>query len=319
MAWKVALATGLVVFPGMLLLIVLAFLWEWLDRKFVARLQNRHGPLHIGPAGMLQPVADFIKLLAKEDIEPAMADKAFFRVTPLLLLALPMTALLYVPMGGMSGLAHFQGDLILVMFILALVVMTIFFAGWGSADTFSIVGAMRSAIQMLAYEVPLNLALMGPVLAARSLSISDIVAWQSANGRWLILSQPLGFAVVVVSLMAELELTPFDIPEAETEIVAGWQTEFSGRKLALIRLGEDVELVLASSLLVALYLGGAAGPIPALGVLWFLIKAIVVVFLFSNLRAVFARFRIDQMVTWCWKYLVPAGIAQIIVTELMLI
>lgn len=308
----------MVIFPGILLLVVLAFLWEWLDRKFVARLQKRHGPLYTGPVGILQPVADFIKLLAKEDIEPIVADKTFFRVTPVLLLALPMVGLFFIPIASERGLAHFQGDLILVLFIFTLLVITIFYAGWGSADRFSIVGVMRSTIQMLAYEVPLNLALMGPALAARSLCISQIVGSQTENGRWLIISQPLGFAVALISLMAELELIPFDIPEAETEIVAGWQTEFSGRKLALIRLGEDMELVLASSLLVALYLGGPAGPVPSLGLFWFLIKAVVVVFLFSNLRAVFARFRIDQMVVWCWKYLVPAGIGQIILTELLL-
>lgn len=307
-----------VILPGMLLLFVLAFLWEWLDRKFVARLQKRHGPLYTGPAGILQPLADFVKLLAKEDIEPTAADKPYFRLTPVLLLALPLAGLFFIPIASLTGLAHFQGDLILVLFIFTLLVITIFYAGWGSADRFSIVGVMRSTIQMLAYEVPLNLAVIGPALAARSLSISQIVGWQSENGRWLIVSQPLGFAVALISLMAELELVPFDIPEAETEIVAGWQTEFSGRKLALIRLGEDMDLVLASSLLVALYLGGPAGPVPSLGLLWFLIKAVVVVFLFSNLRAVFARFRIDQMVNWCWKYLVPAAIGQIILTELLL-
>ena len=307
-----------VILPGILLLCVLAFLCEWLDRKFVARLQKRHGPLYTGPAGILQPLADFVKLLAKEDIESTEADKPLFRITPVLLLALPLVGLFFIPIATVTGLAYFEGDLILVLFVFTLLVITIFYAGWGSADRFSIVGVMRSTIQMLAYEVPLNLALIGPALAARSLSISEIVQWQSANGRWLILSQPLGFAVALISLMSELELTPFDIPEAETEIVAGWQTEFSGRKLALIRLGEDMDLVLASSLLVALYLGGPDGPVPGLGLLWFLIKAVVVVFLFSNLRAVFARFRIDQMVNWCWKYLVPAAIGQIILTELLL-
>jgi len=318
MAWEIGIVVSGLVFPGIAFLILLAFLWEWLDRKFVARLQKRYGPLYTGPAGILQPVADFIKLLAKEDIEPTVADKVFFRISPLLILALPMAGLFYIPIHGASALSFFEGDLILVMFIFTLLIIAIFFAGWGSADTFSIVGAMRSTIQMLAYEVPLSLALMGPALVARSLSISQIVKWQATN-RWMILSQPLGFAVALVSLLAELELTPFDIPEAETEIVAGWQTEFGGRKLALIRLGMDTELVLASGLLVALYLGGPAGPVPSLGVLWFLIKAVAVVFLFSNLRALFARFRLDQMVNWCWKYLVPAGIVQIILTELVLI
>ncbi len=312
MIWKIA---GFLTLP--VFLILFALLCEWLDRKFVARLQNRYGPLYTGPAGLLQPVADFIKLLSKEDIEPWAVDKPLFRIAPLLVLALPLTALFCIPVGGMAALASFEGDLIFVMFILTLLVITIFLAGWGSTNRFATIGAARSAIQMFAYEIPLTLAMIGPAIAARSLSISGIVRWQASRGMWTVIFQPVGFAVALIGFLAELEFVPFDIPEAETEIVAGWETEFSGRKLALIRLGQDVELVLAAGLVASLYLGGPIGPWPRLGPLWFLIKAIAVVLLFSNLRALFARFRLDQLVNWCWKWLVPVSMAQIIAIELM--
>jgi NADH-quinone oxidoreductase subunit H len=161
---------------------------------------------------------------------------------------------------------------------------------------------------------------IGPAIMAGSLSISKIVEWQSSTvGYWTILLNPLGFGIVIVAFLAELERIPFDIPEAETEIVAGWQTEFSGRKLALIRLAFDLELILASGLIAALYLGGPTGPIPLIpGIVWYLIKTLIVVLIFANLRALFARFRIDQMVSGSWKYLVPLVIVQIVILELLL-
>ena len=170
----------------------------------------------------------------------------------------------------------------------------------------------------MGYEVPLTVSLIGPAIAAGSLSITRIVEWQAATGLWTIFLQPIGFSIALICMLAEIEVIPFDIPEAETELVAGWQTEYSGRKLALIRLSHDVEVVLATGLMVALYLGGPAGLHPSLGILWFLLKTIALLFVISNLRALFARFRIDQMVSGCWKYLVPLSIIQIIAVEFML-
>jgi len=305
----------ILVFPGVLLLIVLAFFYEWIDRKFYARLQRRYGPLLTGPAGILQPFADFVKLLSKEDLVPEACDKILFSLTPILYFALPLTALFIMPISSQSGLVTFEGDLIFVMFVFTLLAITVFLAGWGSRNRFSIIGGVRAALQMLSYEIPLGLALVGPAIAAKSLSISTIAQWQSTNTIWIILLQPIGFAILIISLLAELEFIPFDVPEAETEIVAGWRTEFSGRKLALLRLGKDLELVLASALVSALYLGGAQsiGPVP--GIVSFLIKTIAVVLVFSSMRAVFARFRIDQVVSGMWKYLLPLAVLQIILIE----
>jgi NADH-quinone oxidoreductase subunit H len=302
----------LLIFPGIFLLLVLAFFYEWVDRKLFARLQNRYGPLYTGPMGLLQPLADFVKLLSKEDIVPMACEKTVFSITPIIYFALPLTALFITPISGPTGLIAFDGDLIFMMFIFTLIVVIVFLAGWSSANQFSIVGGVRAALQMLSYEIPLGLAMIGPALAAKSFSISTIAQWQTQNLSWTVWLQPIGFAVIVIGLLAELEFVPFDIPEADTEIVAGWRTEFSGRKLALFRLGRDLELVLASAVVVSLYLGGAQqlGLVPAIAI--FLIKTVFVVFLFTFLRATFARFRIDQMTAGMWKYLLPLAILQII-------
>jgi len=301
--------------PGIVFLIFLGLFFEWLDRKFYARLQNRYGPLHTGFAGILQPFADLVKLLAKEDIEPEAVDKPVFRAMPILLLSIPLLAALFVPMIGTEAVISFEGDLVFVVFLLAMYAVCVFLAAWGSTNPYSTVGGLRAAFQLLGFEIPLSIALLAPGIKAASLSISRIASWQSAKLPFILL-QPVGFGVTVLCLLAELERVPFDIPEAKTEIVAGWQTEFSGRKLALLRLSTDVELVLAASLVTALFLGGPSGPW-APSIAWFLIKAIAVVFLFSNLRALFARFRIDQMVHGTWKYLVPLALLQVVLVELL--
>lgn len=311
-----ALIFQLLVFPGAAFLILLAFLSEWVDRKIVARIQSRFGPLYTGPSGILQPIADFLKLLSKEDITPEWAEKPIFTISPILYFSLSLTALFLIPILSEEALVNFEGDLIFLMFILTIITITVFLAGYGSASLFSVIGGIRSALQMLGYEIPLSLAFIGPALAAETLSLSGIVKWQISHGFWMVFLQPLGFGILLICLLAELEFVPFDIPEAETEIVAGWRTEFSGRKLALLKLGRDLELLLASALIASLYLGGAQplGIVPP--ALTFLIKIFLAVFLLSIFRALFARFRIDQMISGMWKYLIPLSILQIILVLL---
>jgi len=301
----------IIVFPGVLFLLVLAFFYEWIDRKLYAKVQNRYGPLHTGPAGLFQPVADFVKLLAKEDIVPLVCDKVIFSAAPIIYLALPLTALFVIPIAGNTALIAFEGDLLLVMFVFTLMTITVFLAGWSSMNRYSIIGGVRAVLQMMSFEIPLGLALIGPAIAAKSLSISTISQWQS-TATWTILVQPIGFVVLVICLLAELETAPFNIPEAESEIVAGWLTEYSGRKLAMFRLGRNLALILASSLISVLYLGGieqiAFIPAPV----FFLIKTTVVVLLISYLRSNFARLRIDQSIRGMWRYLLPLAVLQIV-------
>jgi len=305
----------ILVFPGALFLFVLAFFYEWVDRKFFARVQNRYGPLHTGLHGILQPIADFFKLLSKEDITPHSSDKITFILTPIFYFTLPLTTLFVIPILGQKSLISFEGDLIFVIFAFTLIIITVFLAGWSSMNRFSTIGSIRAVLQMLSYEIPMGLVTIGPAIAAGSLSISSIVEWQSLNF-WLILLQPLGFAVFTICLLAELQFVPFDIPEAETEVVAGWRTEFSGRKLALLRLGRDLELVLVSALITSLYLGGPQQFWLVPPIVVFLLKTTFAVMLLSLLRAAFARFRIDQILSGMWKYLIPLATLQIILIQL---
>jgi len=305
----------ILIFPGILFLLLLAFFYEWIDRKTYAKAQNRYGPATAGPAGLFQPVADFLKLLSKEDIVPAVCDRLLFSVTPIIYLALPLTALFVIPIASNSAIAAFEGDLLFVLFVFALMIITVFLGGWSSRNRYSTIGGVRAMLQMMSFEIPLALALSGPAIAAKSLSISTISQWQSGS-TWLILLQPIGFGVLVICLMAELETAPFNIPESESEVVAGWRTEFSGRKLALIRLGKNLELVLASALIAALYLGGIQDFYVIPAVVVFLIKTVLIVLLFSFLRTIFARLRLDQTIAGMWKYLLPLAILQIVLVEL---
>jgi len=306
---EIWIITGIFLFPGFLFLFSLAFFTEWLDRKIVAKFQNRYGPLYVGPKGILQPIADFIKLLSKEDITPRMADKVPFKIMPILLLALAITPLFCIPIIGRNALISFEGDLIIIMFIMSLMTLLVFIGGWASTNRFGTVGSIRAGLQMFAYEIPMNLALIGPAVSAGSLSISKIVEWQISRF-CNILIQPLGFIVLIICLMAHLQKVPFDIPEAESEIVGGWLVEYGGKKLALIRLANDFEFVLASSLMVSLFLGSPYGSWYISPII-FLAKFFLCVLILSNLRAAFARYRIDHLLTGSWKYLTPLALLQI--------
>jgi NADH-quinone oxidoreductase subunit H len=318
---------SIVVFPGAIFIVFYALYCNWLSRKTVARLQNRRGPMHTGYAGMLQPFADIVKLLAKEDITPGAANKTLFSAAPVAIFALALAAVFLIPIQSITSLysytpiANFEGDLVIVLLIFSLIVLSVFLAGWSSANIFGAVGATRVALMTLAYEIPLVLLTLGPAIMAGSLGINNIVAWEVGSvqsflaaptiwGLMLGVVMFIGFAICILSLLAETEMRPFDMAEAETEIVHGWQVEFSGKKLALLTLGRDVKIVLASALLTSLFLGGPAGPILP-PIVWFILKTTFCVLIMSNLSALFARFRIDVMLRWAWQYLVPLAVLQV--------
>lgn len=305
------------IFPGIVFIITLALFYEWFDRKIYARMQNRPGPLYTGYHGVLQPAADLIKLISKEDIVPAKAERFTFTFAPILALACPLMAIMFIPVYSCVASMNFEGDLVFVFFLSTLGIIAIIMASYSSTNRFSSVGGVRSIIQHVGYEIPLFFAATGPAIAAGSLSISNIVIFQS-KGIPFFLTQPLGFGIALVCVLAELEKIPFDVPHAETEIVAGWKTEFSGRKLALFRLSEDVSLVFSSALITALFLGGPSGPVSSnfivngvLQTLYFLLKMSIVVFLLSNLRSLFSRYKIAQIVEGFWKYMIPLSIIQL--------
>lgn len=310
-------------FPGAVFILLISLFYEWVDRKLYARFQNRVGPHLTGPFGLFQPVADFIKLLSKEDIVPMAADRFLFTLTPILAPALILLACMFLPITGPSGIISFNGDLIIVIALLSIYMITVYLAGEGSNNRLASIGAERAALQLIGYEIPLTLSLLSAAIAAGSLSISGIVQAQAERGLWLIAGpQIIGFAIFVITAQAEMERIPFDIPEAEQEIVAGWEVEYSGRRLALFRLSKDLELFLLSGLGAAIFLGGPIGPIipglePVLYTVYFILKSLIVLAIFTLVRALFARLRIDQMILFSWRYLMPLAMILIILTEVI--
>jgi NADH-quinone oxidoreductase subunit H len=301
----------IILFPGFLFLFAYALTFEYLDRRIAARMQHRVGP------PFFQPFADLIKVLGKEVIDPDGVDRRIFDAAPMVALAAVMTAYLYIPIVGISPLA-FEGDLVLVLYLLALPTILLFVLGWLSRNIFSAVGGVRAVTQLFIYEVPFFLALLAPALMAGTWSISGIMVWQQQH-LWCLFLQPIGFVVALIGLQAKLERTPFDIPEAETEIVAGPWTELTGRRLALMHLARDVSLVCGSALVAALFLGGPQVPwviSPAwlgwiVGFLLFLVKTLVVLLILSSIKVATGRIRIDQLNAIGWKYLTSAAIVQV--------
>jgi NADH-quinone oxidoreductase subunit H len=309
----------LLVYPGLIFLFVYSTFCEWFDRKVYARLQNRMGPTHTGRFGLLQPVADFLKLLAKEDVVPDAADKRLFSVLPAVGLAVVATAGLLLPVWNFDlaqpGWTSFPGDIIVILYLLSLPTFVLFLAGWSSTNPFSAIGGARVLTMLFGYEVPLFLAVLSPAILAGSWRLAEIAAFYQARPV-LLLPNLLGFVVALIAVQAKLERTPFDIPHAETEIVGGTFTEYSGKKLALFRLTFDVELVVASGLLAAVFLGGFPGG-AVIGFAHFVVKTLVVIFLLTLIRAMTSRIRVDQVVSFSWKVLAPLAVLQLLAIILL--
>lgn len=293
---------NLLIFPGGLFVLLLGLAYSWLDRKAMARLQNRVGPR------WFQPLADVVKMLAKEEVVPDGATPFFFVALPLLALAGALTAALYVPLAGLTPSYSFDGDLIVTIYLLSLMTLTLGLAGANTRSRFSLLAATRAFTQLFAYEAPFLLALLGPAIVARSWKIADILAYAMEHP-WFLILQPLGFLVALIGLMGKLEMPPFDAPEAETEIVAGPLTEYSGRGLALFHLAKKAELVVGLTLVAAFYLGGIASPLAFLG------KTVSLLLVMVGLQALLTRLRIDQTVGLWWRY----GALLVLVQWLLLI
>ena len=309
----------LLVYPGILFLFAYSTFCEWFDRKVYARLQNRMGPTHTGRFGLLQPIADFFKLLAKEDVVPDAADKGLFNVLPAVGLAVVSTAALLLPVWNFDlakpGLTSFSGDIIVMLYLLSLPTLILFLAAWSSTNLFSTIGGARVLTMLFGYEVPLFLAVLSPAILANSWRLAEIAAFYQARPL-LLLVNLVGFVVALIAVQAKLERTPFDIPDAETEIVGGTFTEYSGKKLALFRLTFDIELVVAGGLLAAVFLGGFPGG-ALLGFVHFVVKTLFVIFLLSLIRALTSRIRVDQVVSFAWKILAPLAVLQLLATILL--
>lgn len=305
-----------IIFPGVLFTIALGFLFDWLDRKTAARMQGRIGPKITGPSGILQPLADFLKLLFKEEVIPSHADKVVFLFAPALYFLAPLLSMLFIPIINPTPLAGFEFDVLAILFLLAYAAFVVAVLSYSSASSFTTVATGRLVLQYVSYEIPLVLTIITAALYSRSLSVEGIVAAQTKL--WNIAVMPFAFAVYIVALMAELEKPPFDIPSAKTEIVAGWLTEFSGRALSFLKLTKEVSYVFGSALAVSLFLGGPLGPELSIGVppwllyfVYFMVKLLAVGFLIFVLKTSLARIKIGQATELFWKILTPVSLAQI--------
>ncbi len=297
--------SSIFIFPGLAFLSFYATFAEWLDRKLYARFQNRVGP------PIYQPVADIIKLLSKETIIPKAADNVLFRILPGIALSCVATAIMMIPVTNNSAVYSFQGDLVVVIYLLTIPTMTFFLAGWSSSSPYALLGSVRVLTQLFAYEVPLFMAVLGPAILAGTWSISGITDFFSFNPLLLIVNIP-GMLVALLSLQGKLERVPFDIPHSETEIVGGAFTEYSGRLLAFFLLAIDMEMVVGAALISAVFLGGPMGFSGIPGFALFIMKTMIVIFILALIKALMARIRIDQMVNFCWKIMAPIALFQLI-------
>lgn len=308
--FKICLVVGL-------LLLAVAYL-TWVERKVIGDIQVRFGPSRVGPFGLLQPIADGIKLMFKEDVVPANADRLIFFLAPALSFVPALIVFAVIPFGPSFVITDVNIGLLYVFAVASLGVYGIVLAGWSSNSKYSLLGGLRSSAQMVSYELGLGLSVLGVVMMTGSLSLVDIVeaqkgTWLGILPRWNIFPQFLGFVIFLISSNAELNRAPFDLPEAETELVAGFHTEYSSMKFALFFMAEYANMIAAAALATTLFLGGWRGPLLP-PVIWFLLKVFAFIFLFIWLRATLPRFRYDQLMGFGWKVLLPLALANVMFT-----
>lgn len=321
----ILLQIGLVM--GVVLLHV-AYL-TYAERKILGDMQDRMGPMEVGPHGLLQPIADGLKLFFKEDIIPAGANKLIFTAAPILVLVPALIGFAVVPFGrdtlqiGPLELKPFITDInIGVLYILAfssLGAYGVLLGGWASNSKYSLLGGLRSAAQVISYELPLGLALIGPILLSESLSMTQMTKAQSGGMlHWFILVQPVAFVIYLICAIAETNRIPFDLPEAESELVAGFFTEYSGMRFSFFFLAEYANMILVSCVATVAFLGGWHAPFPALEfippIVWFLLKVYSFLFFYIWIRATLPRLRFDQLMAFSWKIMLPLALANVLIT-----
>jgi NADH-quinone oxidoreductase subunit H len=282
--------------------------WTWAERRLLGRFQSRLGPNRAGPFGVLQPIADAIKLLTKEDIVPRAADRIVFTVAPVVMLAPTLLVLAVIPFGRGSYLADLNIGLLYLTAVSGIASVAVLMAGYASANRFATLGAMRAAAMLLSYEVPLVMSLLGVTLLAGSMSLVDVVEAQSIP---FLLVSPLGVLVFLVAISAELNRNPFDLTEAESEIVAGYMTEYSGMKYGIFMLAEFTNTLVAGAIFAVLFLQGYQwGWLPSH--VWFLLKVGLFAFAAVWVRATLPRYRVDQILTLAWKGLFPLSLLNVV-------
>ena len=290
-----------------------------LERKFAARMQSRIGPYYVGPHGLLQPIADALKLMMKEDVVPAAADRWVYNLAPLAFLVPCVLIFATIPFAPGLGVADLNIGVLFFLAVSSLEIVGLFMGGWGSNNKYALLSAMRAVNQIISYDLPFIFAALVPVVLAGSLRMSTIVEAQRGAFGWFVgaygVLGPLAFVAFLVATLAAENRVPFDILEAESELVAGFRVEYSGMKFALIQLAEYAHMIATSFLGALLFLGGWLGPGPAaLGPVWFLLKAMLVFLVVTWVRWSFVRIRVDQNLAISWKLLLPATLVLLMVT-----
>jgi NADH-quinone oxidoreductase subunit H len=301
------------------------------ERKIAALMQVRKGPNRVGPWGLLQPAADGIKLLFKEEVMPAGADKVLFFLAPMLTMIPAIVIVAVIPVGPdvelfgriiRLGISDLNVGLLYILAIASVSVYGIVLAGWSSANKYALLGGLRASAQMISYEIALGLSIIGPIMLAGTLSLQGIVQAQQSS-TWYVLWQPLGAMIFLISGLAELNRAPFDMPEAEQELTAGYFTEYSGMKFSLFFMGEYIKMVAVSAIATTLFFGGYLGPFvdkfPWLGILYFGIKTAAFLFLMIWIRLTLPRLRYDQLMAFGWKVLLPLALFNVVITAVVIV
>ena len=290
------------------------------ERKLMGHMQARLGPMRVGWHGVLQVIADGIKLFFKEDIIPANSDKPIFYMAPILGVLAAVGSIAVIPLWDNFSIANLNVGILYILALSSVGAYSIILAGWSSNSKYSFLGALRSSAQVISYEISMGLSLVGVMMLAGSANLSDIVRAQS--GLWFVIPQIIAFFVFVVSAIAETNRTPFDLPEAESELVAGYFTEYSGMRWGLFMMAEYVGMIIMSSMAAVCFLGGWSGPefwffsyVP--DVIWFILKVYAFMFFYIWLRATLPRYRYDQLMGLGWKLFIPLALANIVLTGLM--
>jgi NADH-quinone oxidoreductase subunit H len=314
----ILILTILGVFIVVIFVLVMDIFLVWMERKVVARFQDRLGPNRVGPYGLIQPIADVIKLLIKEDTTPKGADVLVYNLAPVIALASVLVIWAVIPFAPTLVGAEINIGILFIVAFGGIGTLAIIMAGWSSNNKYALIGAFRTVAQVVSYEIPMVIALLIPVILARTMSIQGIVESQEL---WNIVIAPLAAAILLISSIAEIGRTPFDLLEAESEIVAGFHIEYSGMKFGLFYAGELLHALTIGALFSTLFLGGWRGPfveqVPVLGVIYLFIKAFLVYFLIMWIRYTLPRIRIDHMLNFNWKFLTPLALIMLMVTAIM--
>jgi len=301
------------------------------ERRVLARIQTRIGPNRAGPWGLLQPVADGIKLIFNEELIPAQADKVLFLLAPVITVVPALIILAVIPLGPevtLFGRNYYLGlasnvnvGVLYILAVASIAVYGIVIAGWASGNKYALMGGVRSTAQMVSYELALALAFVGPIMLASSMSVDAIIEGQTHL--WYVILQPLGFLIFLIAAVAEVNRAPFDMPEAEQELVAGYHAEYSGMKFALFFMAEYGKMIAVSFIAATMFLGGYLGPFldrwPLLGPVYLFIKVVGLLFIMVWLRATFPRFRYDQLMAFGWKIMLPLGLLNVVITGVIIV